>query len=97
MFVRYVAKNHFGSNAIRAQFEQEQQKIKGLMQTSNEAANDSSLQTSLPFLPSTNVQLEVTEFKLLIPFHFISSFINVFFLFAYFLRIERCNSTTRSG
>ncbi|EFX77102.1 hypothetical protein DAPPUDRAFT_321692 [Daphnia pulex] len=57
-FFLYVAKNHFGSNAIRAQFEQEQQKIKGLMQASNEVGSDASSSTSLPFFPSPNVQLE---------------------------------------
>ncbi len=60
LIYRYVAKNHFGSNAIRAQFEQEQQKIKGLMQSSGEAVSDSS-SIHLSFLPSSNVQLEVTQ------------------------------------
>ena len=57
--LRYVAKNHFGSNAIRAQFEQEQQKIKGLMQTTNETIGYGVCNLS-SFVPSSNVQLEVT-------------------------------------
>ncbi|XP_045025411.1 general transcription factor 3C polypeptide 1 isoform X2 [Daphnia magna] len=56
----YVSKNHFGANAIRAQFEQEQQKIKGLMQVGNESVTDyNQTTTSTPSLASsTNVQLE---------------------------------------
>lgn len=65
LIYRYVSKNHFGANAIRAQFEQEQQKIKGLMQVGNESVTDyNQTTTSTPSLASsTNVQLEVKKYK----------------------------------